>query len=251
MNFDGKVAIVTGGGSGIGREVVLKLSDLGAKVAIADIHEEAADKVALEVRDGGGEVLVVKTDISDYDQTVAMAKAVYERFGRIDVLVNNAAWDKIQLFMETTPELWYKLIDVNLKGPIHVTRAVLEYMTKQEEGGAIVNVVSDAAKVGSTGESVYSAAKGGVYAFGKSLAREVARYKIRVNSTCPGPTDTPLLDDVKQTMPKVVAAIEKSVPLKRIATAREQANAIVWLASDEASYITGQALSVNGGLNMC
>jgi 2-hydroxycyclohexanecarboxyl-CoA dehydrogenase len=166
-------------------------------------------------------------------------------------LVNNAAWDKIQLFMETTPELWYKLIDVNLKGPIHVTRAVLEYMTKQEEGGAIVNVVSDAAKVGSTGESVYSAAKGGVYAFSKSLAREVARYKIRVNSTCPGPTDTPLLDDVKRTMPKVVAAIEKSVPLKRIATAQEQANAIVWLASDEASYITGQALSVNGGLNMC
>lgn len=251
MNFDGKVAIVTGGGSGIGREVVLKLARLGAKVAIVDIDEESADKVALEVRERGGEVLVVKTDISEYDQTVAMAKAVYERFGRIDVLVNNAAWDKIQLFMETTPDLWYKLIDVNLKGPIHVTRAVLEYMTKQEEGGAIVNVISDAAKVGSTGEAVYSAAKGGVCAFGKSLAREVARYKIRVNSTCPGPTDTPLLDDVKQTMPKVVAAIEKSIPLKRIATAREQANAIVWLASEEASYITGQALSVNGGLNMC
>ncbi|HID29383.1 MAG TPA: SDR family NAD(P)-dependent oxidoreductase, partial [Desulfobacterales bacterium] len=223
MNFDGKVAIVTGGGSGIGREVVLKLARLGAKVAIVDIDEESADKVALEVRERGGEVLVVKTDISEYDQTVAMAKAVYERFGRIDVLVNNAAWDKIQLFMETTPDLWYKLIDVNLKGPIHVTRAVLEYMTKQEEGGAIVNVISDAAKVGSTGEAVYSAAKGGVCAFGKSLAREVARYKIRVNSTCPGPTDTPLLDDVKQTMPKVVAAIEKSIPLKRIATAREQA----------------------------
>jgi 2-hydroxycyclohexanecarboxyl-CoA dehydrogenase len=252
MNFDGKVAIVTGGGSGIGREVVLKLSELGAKVAIVDIDEEGAQKVASEVREGGGgEVLVVKTDISDYDQTVSMAKGVYERFGRIDVLVNNAAWDKIQLFMETAPELWYKLIDVNLKGPIHVTRSVLEYMTTQEEGGAIVNVVSDAAKVGSTGESVYSAAKGGIYAFSKSLAREVARYKIRVNSTCPGPTDTPLLDEVKQTMPKVVAAIEKSVPLKRIATAKEQANAIVWLASEEASYITGQALSVNGGLNMC
>jgi 2-hydroxycyclohexanecarboxyl-CoA dehydrogenase len=251
MKFDGKAAIVTGGGSGIGREVVLKLSELGAKVAIVDIDEGGAEKVASEVQGQGGEVLVVKTDISDYDQTVSMAQVVYERFGRIDVLVNNAAWDKIQVFMETTPELWYKLIDVNLKGPIHVTRAVLEYMTRQEQGGAIVNVVSDAAKVGSTGESVYSAAKGGVYAFTKSLAREVARYKIRVNSTCPGPTDTPLLDEVKQTMPKVVAAIEKSVPLKRIATAKEQANAIVWLASEEASYITGQALSVNGGLNMC
>jgi len=120
MNFEGKVAIVTGGGSGIGREVVLKLAGLGAKVAVVDIEEESAEKVALEVREGGGEVLVVKADISDYDQVLGMAKGVYERFGRIDVLVNNAAWDKIQLFMETTPELWYKLIDVNLKGPIHV-----------------------------------------------------------------------------------------------------------------------------------
>jgi 2-hydroxycyclohexanecarboxyl-CoA dehydrogenase len=179
-----------------------------------------------------------------------MAKTVHDHFGKIDVLINNAAWDKIQLFMQTTPELWNKLIDVNLKGPIYVTRAVLEYMTKQQDGGAIVNVISDAAKVGSTGEAVYSAAKGGMLSFTKSLAREMARYKIRVNCTCPGPTDTPLLDDVKKTMPNVVAAIEKSVPMRRIARPEEQANAVVWLASDEASYITGQALSVNGGLNM-
>ncbi|MCD4716210.1 MAG: SDR family oxidoreductase, partial [Desulfobacterales bacterium] len=144
-----------------------------------------------------------------------------------------------------------KLIDINLKGPIRVTRAVLEYMTKQDTGGAIVNVVSDAAKVGSTGEAIYSAAKGGVYSFTKSVAREMARYKIRVNSTCPGPTDTPLLDDVKKTMPKVVDAIKRAVPMREIATPEQQANAIVWLASDEASYITGQSLSVNGGLNMC
>ena len=251
MNFDGKVAIVTGGGSGIGRATVLKLAGLGASIAIADIDEEAANKVAGEVKEAGGEALVVKTDISDYEQVKLMAKTVKEHFGKIDVLVNNAAWDKIQSFMDTTPELWYKLIDINLKGPIHVTRAVLEYMTQQETGGAIVNVVSDAAKVGSTGESVYSAAKGGVYSFTKSIAREMARYKIRVNSTCPGPTDTPLLDDVKETMPKVVAAIEKAVPMRRIATPEQQANAVVWLASDEASYITGQSLSVNGGLNMC
>jgi len=251
MDFNGKVVIVTGGGSGIGRAVVLKLAKLGApKIAIVDINEEAAERVAQEVRAVGVETLVAKTDITDYEQVKEMAKRVHDHFRRIDVLINNAAWDKIQLFMETTPELWYKLIDVNLKGPIHVTRAVLEYMTKQPEGGAIVNVVSDAAKVGSTGEAVYSAAKGGVYSFTKSLAKEMARYKIRVNSTCPGPTDTPLLDDVKKTMPKVVEAIVKSVPMKRIATPEEQANAIVWLASDEASYITGQSLSVNGGLNM-
>jgi 2-hydroxycyclohexanecarboxyl-CoA dehydrogenase len=253
MNFTGKVAIVTGGGGGIGRAIVLKMANLGAKVAIVDLNEENGKNVENEVKSlkSESEAIFVKTDITDFKQATEMAKTVFNHFGKIDVLINNAAWDKIQLFMETSPELWDKLIDVNLKGPIYVTRAVLEYMIKAEEGGSIVNVLSDAAKVGSTGEGVYSAAKGGMYSFTKSMARELARYKIRVNSTCPGPTDTPLLDQVKETMPKVVAAIEKSVPLRRIARPEEQANAVVWLASDEASYITGQALSVNGGLNMC
>ncbi len=251
MNFDGKVAIVTGGGSGIGHATVLKLAGLGAKIAIVDINEDSANKVAGEVREKGNDVLVVKTDISDYEQVKQMAKNVYDRFGKIDVLINNAAWDKIEPFMDNSPELWYKLIDINLKGPIHVTRAVLEYMIKQDTGGAIVNVVSDAAKVGSTGEAVYSATKGGIYSFTKSIAREMVRFNIRVNSTCPGPTQTPLFEDVVNTMPKVVEAIKKTIPMRRVATPEDQANAIVWLASDEAGYITGQALSVNGGLNMC
>lgn len=251
MNFEGKTAVVTGGGSGIGRATVLKFASLGADVAVVDINEENAAKVAREVENLGRKAVVVKTDISDYSQVRDMAAKIKEVFGKIDILVNNAAWDKIQPFMETTPELWYKLIDINLKGPIHVTRAVLEHMIAQGQGGAIVNVTSDAAKVGSTGEGVYSAAKGGLYSFTKSIAREMARYGIRINCTCPGPTDTPLLDDVKKTMPKVVQAIEKAVPLKRIGKPEEQANAIVWLASEEASYITGQAVSVNGGLNMC
>jgi len=251
MNFEGKVAVVTGGASGIGRATVLKLAGLGARIAIADVSEVGANKVADEVREKGSEVLVIKTDITDYGQVQGMARKVHDRFGCIDILINNAAWDKIQPFMDTTPDLWYRLLDINLKGPIHVTRAVLDYMTKQETGGVIVNVVSDAAKVGSSGEAPYSAAKGGVMSFTKSIAREVCRYKIRVNCTCPGPTDTPLLDDVRSTMPKVVQAIEKAIPMRRLATPEEQANAIVWLASDEASYITGQALSVNGGLNMC
>lgn len=251
MNFEKKVAVVTGGASGIGRATALKLADLGARVVIADISELGADSVAGEVIERGGEALAIKTDITDYGHVQEMARKVHERYGRIDILVNNAAWDRIQPFMDTTPELWYRLLDVNLKGPIHVTRAVLDYMIKQESGGVIVNVVSDAAKVGSSGEAAYSAAKGGVLSFTKSIAREVCRYKIRVNCTCPGPTDTPLLDDVKATMPKVVQAIERSIPMRRLATPEEQANAIVWLASDEAGYITGQALSVNGGLNMC
>lgn len=251
MNFDGKVAIVTGGGSGIGREVVLRLSKLGAKLVIVDINEDAANAVAAEIKDEGSEVLVVKTDICDYDQVVKMAEKANEHFGKIDVLVNNAAWDKIQPFMDTTPDLWYRLLDINLKGPIHVTRAVLEFMIKQETGGTIVNVASDAAKVGSSGESVYSAAKGGVMSFTKSIAREVTRYKIRVNCICPGPTETPLLAEITETMPKIVEAIKKAVPMRRLARPEEQANGIVWLASDEASYITGQTLSINGGLNMC
>lgn len=251
MNFTEKVAVVTGGASGIGRATVLKLAGLGARIAIVDISEDGANKVADEVNEKGGEALVVKADITDYGQVQEMARKVNDRFGSIDVLINNAAWDKIQPFMDTTSDLWYKLLDINLKGPIHVTRAVLEYMTKQETGGAIVNVASDAAKVGSSGEAPYSAAKGGVMSFTKSVAREMARYKIRVNCICPGPTDTPLLDDVRSTMPKVVQAIEKAIPMRRLARPEEQANAIVWLASDEASYITGQALSVNGGLNMC
>ena len=251
MDFNGKVAIVTGGASGIGKAVVLRLASLGAKVAIADINEDNAKNVAQEAKRLGSETLVIRTDISKFAETREMAKKVYETFGKIDVLINDAAWDKIQPFMDNSPDLWYRLIDINLKGPIHVTRAVLEYMIKQDTGGSIVNVVSDAAKVGSTGEAVYSATKGGVYSFTKSIAREMARYNIRANSTCPGPTQTPLFEDVVRTMPKVVESIKKSIPRKRIASPEDQANAIVWLASDEANYITGQSLSVNGGLNMC
>lgn len=251
MDFTGKVAVVTGGGSGIGRATSLKLAGLHATVVIVDINEENGNRVVGEIEALGAKAMFVKTDISDFEQARAMAKQVVDAFGKIDVLVNNAAWDKIQPFMENDPALWERLININLKGPIYVTRAVLEYMTKQEVGGAIVNVASDAAKVGSTGEAVYSATKGGVYAFTKSIAREMARYKIRVNSICPGPTQTPLFESIQQTMPKVVEAIKKAIPMRRVANPEDQANAIVWLASDESEYITGQALSVNGGLTMC
>ena len=251
MDFTGKVAIVTGGGSGIGRATSLKLAGLNATVVIVDINEEDGNKVVKEIETLGAKAMFIKTDISNFDQTREMAKTVYEKFGKIDVLVNNAAWDKIEPFMDNDPALWDRLININLKGPIYVTRSVLEYMTRQESGGCIVNVASDAAKVGSTGEAVYSATKGGVYAFTKSIAREMARYHIRVNSICPGPTQTPLFEGVQQTMPKVVEAIKKSIPMRRVAKPEDQANAIVWLASEESEYITGQALSVNGGLNMC
>jgi 2-hydroxycyclohexanecarboxyl-CoA dehydrogenase len=251
MNFDGKVAVVTGGGSGIGRATALKFADLGAKVAIVDMDEEGSNNLSRKIKENGGDALVVKTDISKYEEVKEMARKVHDRFGKIDVVVNCAAWDKIQSFMDTTPEFWNKVIDIDLKGTIHVTRALLEYMIKQDTGGAIVNVASDAAKIGSSGEAVYSAAKGGVCSFSKSIAREVVRYNIRVNSTCPSPTDTPFFAQIAESMPKIVEAIKKSIPMRRISTPEEQANAIVWLASDEASFITGQSLSVNGGMSMC
>ncbi len=251
MDFTGKVVIVTGGGSGIGRATSLKFSRLHATVVVVDINEESGERVANEIRGIGAQSLFIRMDVSDYEQTRQMARTVYEKFGKIDILVNNAAWDRIEPFMDNDPSLWETLININLKGPIYVTRSVLEYMTKQEAGGVIVNVASDAAKVGSTGEAVYSATKGGVYAFTKSIAREMARYHIRVNSICPGPTQTPLFEGVQQSMPKVVEAIKKSIPMRRVAKPEDQANAIVWLASEESAYITGQALSVNGGLNMC
>ena len=251
MDFTGKVAIVTGGGSGIGRAAALKFAGLHARVVIVDKDEEKGTGVASEAEKAGATALFVKTDISNFKETREMAQKVAETFGRIDILVNNAAWDKIEPFMKNDPALWDGLINVNLKGTLYVTRSVLEIMIKQEAGGSIVNVASDAAKVGSTGEAVYSATKGGVYAFTKSLAREMARYHIRVNSICPGPTQTPFFEAVMGDMPKVVESIKKAIPMRRVARPEDQASAIVWLASDEAAYITGQALSVNGGLNMC
>jgi len=251
MNFIEKVAIVTGGASGIGKATVVKLISLGAKVAIVDINYEQALQVKNELEQMGGHAAAIKTDITDFNQAKEMAKKVKNLFGKINVLINNAGWDKIVPFMDMEPTLLNKLIDINLKGAIYCTRAVLEYMIEQGEGGKIVNVASDAGRVGSTGESVYAAAKGGVLAFTKSIAREMARYNILVNCTCPVPTNTPLFNDVETSMPKLIEAVKRAIPLKRIAKPEEQANAIVWLASDEASFVTGQVLSVNGGMNMC
>ena len=249
MNFKGKVVIVTGAGSGIGRATALKFAEFGGTVAALDIDDERAARAAAEIAESGGRAIHIQADITNYQQVREAAQKVKEAFGRIDVLANCAGWDKIELFMQNEPDLWDKLINVNLKGLIYCTRAVLEYMI-QQRAGSIVNVSSDAGKVGSTGEAVYSAAKGGVISFTKSIAREMARYNIRVNCICPAPTDTPLFREVASTMPKVVEKIQKSIPLGRIARPEEQASAIVWLASEDASFITGQALSVNGGLNM-
>ena len=190
-----------------------------------------------------------RTDVTDFTQVKASVAKTLAEFGQIDALASVVGWNEHSFFMQQEPEFWHKVVAINLWGQIHVARAVLDHMTERRKG-AIVTVASDAGRVGTNGETIYAAAKGGVIAFTKSLAREVTRFGIRVNCVCPGVSDTPMFRAVAEHQPKILESIVKLVPMKRIARPDEPAEAIVFLASDSASYITGQTLSVNGGLNM-
>lgn len=244
LDFTGKVAIVTGGGSGIGRAIVTRLAGRGGRVAVLDVNGEAAAEVA---RETGG--LAVPCDVTDPAAVKAAVGAVQATLGPVDILVNNAGWDKVEPFVKSDAATWDRLLAINLRGPIEVTRAVLDGMLERQRG-RICFLASDAGRVGSSGEAVYSAAKGGIIAFSRTLAREVARAGISVNCVSPGPTDTPLTRAVLEANPKFVAALERLIPFGRLGRPEEVAAAVVFLVSEEASYITGQTLSVNGGLNM-
>ena len=244
-----KVAIITGGAQGIGEAITRRLADEGADVAILDIQHEKAQAVADDIGTKGGNALAVKMDIADSQDVKQAVKEVEDRLGKVDILVNNAGWDKVAPFIELTEELWDRVIAINLRGPITVTRAVLDGMMSRNYG-KIVNIASDAGRVGSSGESVYSACKGGIIAFTKTLARELLRYNILVNCVCPGPTDTPMMAELGKDNPKLMEALERAIPMRRLGKPEELAPAVAFLASDEASYITGQTLSVSGGLTM-
>ena len=247
-----KVAIVTGGARGIGRGICEALARQGAKIAISDLLLDEAVAVAADIENAGGRALGVKTDITDLASVQAMVAAVKETFGPVDILVNNAGWDRMKPFMKTTPDFWSRVIDINFKGVLNTTYAVAEDMIHRN-AGKIINIASDAARVGSTGEAVYAGAKGAVISFSKTMARELARNKINVNVICPGPTPTPLLDDMKAEdafAEKVLSGMDKIIPLKRMGTADDIAAAVVFFASEEANFITGQVLSVSGGLTM-
>ena len=241
MRFGDVNAVVTGGASGIGRATALALARDGARVSIIDLDADGANSTASETR---GEARSI--DISDVDAVPGAIREIAEELGGIGVLVNCAGWDRAQAFTETDPDFWHKVVGINLIGTIAVTHAALGHMP---DGSAIVNVASDAGRVGSSGEVVYSAAKGGVIAFSKALAREVARRRIRVNAVAPGPTDTPFLESFDDSG-KLAEAMARQTPLRRLATPGDVAAAICFLASDEASHITGQVLSVSGGLTM-
>lgn len=250
--FDGKTIIVTGGGGGIGGATSKRFAAQGAKVAVFDMNLEAAQKVVDAIQADGGSANAFKCDITNRAEVDAAVAATVAQLGPIDVLVNNAGWDIFKPFTKTVPAEWDKLIAINLTGALHMHHAVLPGMVAQG-GGRIVNIASDAARGGSSGEAVYAACKGGLVSLSKTLAREHARHNITVNVVCPGPTDTALLADfaVGAGNPeKLMEAFKKAIPLGRIGQAEDLAGAIVFFSSDDASFITGQVISVSGGLTM-
>ncbi len=246
MRFNEKVILVTGGASGIGLATCRAFAEAGATVVMTDVHAERGAQAAAELKGAGGRVEFRVLDVTSREAADALAAQVKAERGRLDVLVNAAGWDIIQPFMENTPEYWAKIMALNFMGPVQVTRAMLPLLM-ESGSGRIVNVASDAGRVGSYGETVYAGAKGGIIAFTKSLAREVVRKNVRVNCVCPGPTDTPLFATQPQ---KMRDALIGAIPMRRVAQPSEVADAILYFASDRASYVTGQVLSVSGGLTM-
>jgi 2-hydroxycyclohexanecarboxyl-CoA dehydrogenase len=245
-----KVAIVTGAASGIGRAIALAMGREGARVAALDLNGDGAAAVAREIGAAGGEARAWSLDVADAGRVAAVVGDVVSRWSTVHVLVNCAGWDKPMPFVDTTPEFWDKILAINLKGPLACTRAALRHMIGQQ-AGKIITIASDAGRVGSTGEAVYSAAKGGLIAFTKTIARETARHRINVNCVCPGPSDTPLFQkEFAGPSPKLAESLKRVIPWGRLGTPDDVAPAVVFLASDEAGYITGQTLSVSGGLTM-
>jgi 2-hydroxycyclohexanecarboxyl-CoA dehydrogenase len=238
-----KSVLVTGGGGAIGAAICRRFAEESARVLVADRNEQGANAVAAEV---GGTALVF--DISDY----AAARNAVLSAGQIDVLVNNAGWDRFQNFLDSNPAEWEELIAINLRGPLNMHHLVLPQMAARG-AGRVVNISSDAARVGSSGESVYSACKGGILSLTKTLARELARKGVTVNAVCPGPTDTPILRGFLgegEAGKKVYDALVRAIPLKRVGKPDDVPGIVAFLASDEAAYLTGQVISVSGGLTM-
>ena len=247
-----RLALVTGGASGIGREICLGLARNGRKVAVADINLAGAQETQAMMTEAGATALAVQMDVSDSDAVhVGLLEAIDE-LGPVEVLVNCAGWDELMPFGNTDESFWDRVIEINYKGVLRTVHACLPSMV-DAGWGRIVNIGSDAGRVGSSLEAVYSGAKGGVIAFTKTVAREVARSGVTANVVCPGPTDTPLLDGIVAASDdgdKIIGAMARAVPMKRVGTPSEVASAVVYFCSEEASFVTGQTLSVSGGLTM-
>ena len=247
-----RVALVTGGGSGIGREICMGLAAQGRRVAVADLNADGAAATVTAIAEAGGEGLAVQMDVADSDSVTDGLLQVADEMGPIEILVNCAGWDELMPFLDTDEAFWDRVIEINYKGPLRTVHGCLPSMI---EGGwgRIVNIASDAGRVGSSLEAVYSGAKGGIIAFTKTMAREMARKGVTVNTVCPGPTDTALLDQIVQASDdgdKVIGAMARAVPMKRVGQPAEVASGVLYFCSEEAGFVTGQTLSVSGGLTM-
>ena len=259
-----RVALVTGAAQGIGRGIAEQLGADGFRVGVADLNLDAAEETAAAIRSAGGSAIAVQIDVTDTASVQAAVKAVTEEVGSIEVVVNNAGFDDFMKFLDTTEDFWDRVLEVNFKGTLRVVQATAPGMV--ERGwGRVVSIGSDAGRVGSSLEAVYSGAKGGIIAFSKTLARELATTGVTVNTVCPGPTDTPALRKFAANSAKpasgtsgtagadaekVITGMTRAVPMRRLAQPADIAGAVAYLASDAASYVTGQTLSVSGGLTM-
>jgi 2-hydroxycyclohexanecarboxyl-CoA dehydrogenase len=247
--LEGKNAIVTGGGGGLGQAICARLAEAGCRVGVFDLNLESAQATAAGI---GENALAYEVDISDLAAVQKGVQVFEDDFGPTDILVNNAGWDKVGNFLDTDKALWEKIVAINLWGPLHMTHTVASGMSDRG-AGKIITISSDAARVGSTGEGIYSACKGGMVAFSKTLARELARKNINVNVVCPGPSDTAILNDFigeGEMGQKIYQGLKRAIPFKRLGQPEDFGGIVAFLASEEANYITGQVISVSGGLTM-
>jgi 2-hydroxycyclohexanecarboxyl-CoA dehydrogenase len=244
----GKAVLVTGAARGIGRAIARRLAEEGCAVGALDLDADGAEAAAAELRASGARAVALSADVADWDAVQRAVAAFEAEAGGLDGVVNNAGWDRAASFVDTDPASWRRVIEVNLYGPLHVTRAALPRMLARG-AGRIVSIASDAGRVGSSGEAVYAACKGGIIAFTKSVAREVAKSGVTLNCVSPGPTDTELLAGVDPSG-RLQQALARAIPMGRLARPEDLPGAVAFLLSDDAGFVTGQVLSVSGGLTM-
>jgi 2-hydroxycyclohexanecarboxyl-CoA dehydrogenase len=252
MKLAGQGALVTGAGRGIGRAIALSLAAQGAQVAVLDILGDNAERVRAEIEAGGGKALALAVDLTRRPAVERAVQDTIARFGQLDVVVNNAGWDRMELFLDSEEETWDTILAINFKSVLYVCKAALPHMVERRRG-KVISIASDAGRVGSSGEAVYAGTKGAIIAFSKTLAREMARHGITVNVVCPGLTETPLLQGIREQSEKtakIIDAVTRAIPLGRVGRPEDIAAAVAFLASPDADFITGQTLSVSGGLTM-
>lgn len=246
-----KVVLITGGAGGIGSAICRRFAEAGSTVAVFDLNSDAMQELTSGLEASGVRAHGYKVDITDHDAVNAAVARVEDELGPIDVLVNNAGWDIGAFFLQTEKPFWDKVVAINLYGPLNMHHAVLKRMSARGTG-RVVNISSDAGRVGSSMEAVYSFCKGGLIAFSKTMAREMSRQQIPVNVVCPGPTETALLDNLAQGEKgeKIKAGLVRAVPFGRMGQPDDVAGMVLFLSSDDAAFITGQVISVSGGLTM-